>query len=166
MNENSFAGRKSISIAELKALPAADLKRLLGRTSGKRQKYHQQPTWHRGILFDSKWESQVYETLYQRQRAGEIYELRCQVPLEAKVKGKPVTTMTVDFSYRDAKTRRIVYAEAKSKATKMARDYPLRKRIIEAYHGITIEEHVQPGRRRTARPAGLRLAAKRKPCRR
>lgn len=102
-----------------------------------------------GIKFDSKAEGEWYLILKGLERAGEISDLRLQpvyeiipklttlVPVHLKTKTKWVTRVlernavyTADFEYTDNTTGQRVTMEVKSKGSKLARDYPLRRKLI------------------------------------
>lgn len=148
MTTDLLAG-KNITREEWMSLPLTDRRRLLSRKGKGKGRYYSLKTLRHGIQFDSCWEADCYDALLFRQKAGEIRALQTQRILEAVVNGQRVTKFTVDFTWIDCKTGQRGYGEAKSKATKGARDYPLRKRLIEAALNIEIEEYIQPaGRRR------------------
>lgn len=91
-----------------------------------------------GKLFDSAGECAYYEMLLLRQRAGEISEIKTQVPLVVNIHGHKLCGMKIDFSYRE--NDQIVYVEFKSSGTRKERDYKLRKKAVELYHFIKIVE--------------------------
>jgi len=102
-----------------------------------------------GILFDSQREAARYGELKLLAAAGHIssIEIHPGFPLIVKelyrVDG-PEILHTVgmfhaDFKYRDHRTASWVVEDVKSTPTK-TEAYKLRKRIVEAVHGITITE--------------------------
>jgi hypothetical protein len=102
-----------------------------------------------GILFDSQREAARYDELKQLAAAGMIssIEIHPGFPLIVKelhrVDG-PEILHTVgmyhaDFKYRDHRLGAWVVEDVKSAPTK-TEAYKLRKKIVEAVHGITITE--------------------------
>lgn len=102
------------------------------------------PTTVDDIRFDSAREARRYGELKLLERAGEIANLRRQVPIHLEGRDGPVKTdrgrqmrLTVDFVYED---RRLggatVYEEVKGHAT---RDYLVRKAVAAAM-GIEVRE--------------------------
>jgi len=103
-----------------------------------------------GILFDSQREAARYQELKLRQLAGEISHLEIHpgfALIVPQLSGDelPVAVFhTVgmfhaDFKYRDHRTKAWVVEDVKSTPTK-TEAYKLRKKIVEAVHGITITE--------------------------
>ena len=105
-------------------------------------KYHAKKTVIDGITFASKKEAKRWAELCLLERAGEITDLRRQVPIMLEGKRGPLQTrtgrqmrLTVDFAYVDMRTGMTVYEDAKGKPT---RDYEVRKAVAEAMgHKIT-----------------------------
>jgi hypothetical protein len=106
-----------------------------------------------GIRFDSMKEARRYLELALLQRAGTISKLDVHpmytitvVRLSTVTSGGPVTTdaletvgvYTPDFRYVDA-SGDLVVEDVKSGPTKTTA-YRLRKKLVEAIHGITITE--------------------------
>jgi len=91
-------------------------------------------------LFQSQREADYYGELVLRRKAGDITKLRLQEPFALIVQradGQPaiVGEWLADFEYEDAAGRHVV--DAKGMKTAM---YLLKKKIVEACHGIRIEE--------------------------
>ena len=114
-----------------------------------RSKYGARRTTVDGIVFDSTKESRRYGELKILQVAGKIADLELQ-PIFAIVvqeawrvgpplPGRVVGHYTADFRYIDNDTGEVVIEDVKSPGTRTT-DYRLRKRLIEAIHGITIRE--------------------------
>lgn len=101
----------------------------------------------KGIEFDSKVEADVYFRLCEKEKAGEISQLRRQVSFEIipkltqkeikhlKTKDKIVERLvsrrkiyTCDFLFRQGD--KIVILEVKNFIIKLARDYPLRRDLM------------------------------------
>jgi len=104
-----------------------------------------------GILFDSQREAARYQELKLLVAAGLIGELEVHpgFPLQVMAlsePGPPWTIHTVgmfhaDFRYRNLRTDAVIVEDVKSKPTK-TEAYKLRKKIVEAVHGVTIVEIV------------------------
>jgi hypothetical protein len=95
-----------------------------------------------GIVFDSAMEASVFATLKLRQRIGEISELEPQHELKAFIGTALLCSLTVDFKYFDHAKARYVLEEVKSDGTAKDPYYKLRRKAIELYHGVKIEEIV------------------------
>lgn len=112
----------------------------------KRNKLGAQPIQHDGITFDSKHEGERYLLLKQRAKLGEISDLKTHVPIACEVNGALVCTYECDFSYKDhtvtgspAAARK--YEDAKGyKGGATYALFKLKKKLVEALHGITIDE--------------------------
>jgi hypothetical protein len=113
------------------------------------QKYGNHAVRVDGILFDSQREAARYQELQLLAQAGRIssIEIHPGFPLIVKelhrVDG-PEILHTVgmyhaDFKYRDHRLGAWVIEDVKSQPTK-TEAYKLRKKIVEAVHGITITE--------------------------
>ena len=96
-----------------------------------------------GITFDSKRERDRYIVLMEREKRGEISDLKLQVPLFLEGRDGPVLTrtgrkmrLTVDFSYTDSKTGLTIFEDAKGMPT---RDYEVRKAVAAA-QGVEVKE--------------------------
>ncbi len=99
-------------------------------------KYSAQKTVVQGITFDSKREAQRWAQLRLLERAGEISEIKLQVPIMLVGQKGPLLSrtgrqmrLTVDFTYKNNKTGLTVYEDAKGTPT---RDYEVRKAVAEA----------------------------------
>lgn len=104
----------------------------------KRSKYNAQRTEVDGIMFDSKHEADRYRELQLMERAGEIKDLRLQVPfvLIPKQDGERAITYRADFVYLDRKGRKVV-EDAKGVRTEV---YKLKRKLMQYIHGIKIKE--------------------------
>ena len=120
-----------------------------------RRKYGNKPVVIDGINFDSKKEGYFYLALKDKEKKGEISNLRMQVPYEIipavyekqiihlKTKDKEVEKCVqkavhyiADFVYTDADgAERVI--DTKGFKTK---DYILKKKMMRAFNGITIIE--------------------------
>lgn len=120
-----------------------------------RSKYGNKKATHNGTIFDSRKERNRYITLLALQKAGEISDLKMQVPFEIipavyekvekqlKTKVKIVdrcvqkaTHYIADFVYTD-KDGNMVVEDAKGMRTEK---YLLKKKMMRAFLGITIKE--------------------------
>ncbi len=106
-------------------------------------KYSAKRTVLDGIRFDSKREAKRWAELCLLERAGEIADLRRQVPLMLEGRNGPLLTrtgrrmrLTVDFAYTDLVSGLTIYEDAKGVPT---RDYEVR-RAVAAAQGIEVKE--------------------------
>ena len=125
-------------------------------------KYGNKKCQYMGIVFDSKHEMERYRDLYMMQRAGEITDLRTQVPYllippqfddavaveladlpagEKKRKKKPQLLerkceYIADFVYRDSDGR-LVVEDAKGVRTK---EYLIKRKLMLYMHKIRVVE--------------------------
>lgn len=100
-----------------------------------------------GDVFDSKAELAHWAELQLRERAGEIRDLRRQVPYALRIGGVPVlirskgypngrvAVYTLDFQYTDSATGALVRIEWKGHDTAESR---LRRAVVEAIYGFEI----------------------------
>lgn len=91
-----------------------------------------------GVGFDSMREARRYRELKLLERAGEIAELRLQVPFELipKQGGERPVIYVADFVYTD-KDGRTVVEDAKGYRT---REYIIKRKLMLWRHGIEITE--------------------------
>ncbi len=120
-----------------------------------RSKYGNKKAKANGKVFDSRRERSRYYTLQVLEKAGEISDLRMQVPFEIipavyetvevqlKTKTKQVQKLVqraalyvADFVYKDKDGNEVV-EDAKGFRTK---EYELKKKMMRAFLGITIKE--------------------------
>ena len=113
------------------------------RTAKRSNKYSARRTTLDGIPFDSRREAKRWAELCLLERAGEIADLRRQVPLMLEGRDGPLLTrtgrrmrLTVDFAYTDLRTGLTIYEDAKGVPT---RDYEVR-RAVAAAQGMEIRE--------------------------
>lgn len=121
----------------------------------RRNKYGNKKAKAKGKVFDSTTERRRYYTLSMLEKAGEISDLRMQVPFELipaiyetqevqlKTKTKQVqklvqraTHYVADFVYKDAEGNEVV-EDVKGFRTA---EYLLKKKMMRAFLGITIQE--------------------------
>jgi hypothetical protein len=103
-----------------------------------------------GIGFDSTHEADRYQALRLEEKAGEVRELKMQVPLQVEVNGQHVFTYLADFVYErkgvgtmnpDLIVWRKCYEDAKGYRKGSAYQlFRLKKAVIGAALGIVIEE--------------------------
>lgn len=105
-------------------------------------KYHAKKTTIRGQTFDSKKEAARYQELRLLQIAGEITDLRRQVPFllipAQYIDGKCVergVTYKADFVYR--KDGELVVEDAKGVRTS---EYKIKRKLMLERHGIMVKE--------------------------
>ena len=111
------------------------------------RKYHNNKTDVDGITFDSQKEANRWGELKLMERAGEIYDLKRQVPFvliptQREQNGKLIekeVKMVVDFTYRDIRTGRLVVEDVKSPATKTTQ-YIIKRKLMLYRHGLRIKE--------------------------
>lgn len=101
-----------------------------------KNKYNARKTLIDGIMFDSAAEAHRYKELKLLERAGEICNIRVQVPFIFLLHGKKMFTYSADFVYRN-KNQLFVVEDVKGVKTPV---YRLKKKLIEAQHEITINE--------------------------
>jgi Protein of unknown function (DUF1064) len=123
---------------------------------GRSSKYGAVPTTVDGIRFDSAKEARRYGELRLLEKTGAIRDLEIQPKFPIDVvqlwddghwtwrQGERLPLVqcgvyTADFRYRDAATDLLIIEDVKSGPTKTAA-YRLRKRLIEAIHGVKISE--------------------------
>lgn len=127
----------------------------LGIVVPRANKYGAKPTNVDGIRFDSTKEARRYGELRLLERAGAIRDLETQprFPIDVvelwrqdpeegvNLQGPVVRCghFTADFRYVDVETGLVVIEDTKSGPTKTTA-YRLRKRLVEAIHGIKICE--------------------------
>lgn len=106
-----------------------------GATTAKRAKYHNTRTTVDGIVFDSKREAERWQELRLMEKAGEITDLRRQVPFALTVNRQLVCHYKADFLYiRDGKE---IVEDAKGLRT---REYAIKRKLMRACYGIEIQE--------------------------
>ena len=107
-------------------------------------KYKNKRTEVDGILFDSKKEARRYVELAKMEAAGEIEELRLQVPFELIPKqerdGKTIERACVyraDFVYLDNATGEVVVEDVKGKRTP---EYIIKRKLMLYRYNIQVRE--------------------------
>lgn len=105
----------------------------------KPSKYRSVKTQVDGISFDSKKEAKRYSELRLLERAGEISNLELQPRYEIVVNGIYIGRYRADFRFINSRDGKTTIEDVKSKATK-TEAYKLRKKIVEAIYGISVNE--------------------------
>lgn len=100
-------------------------------------KYRASPTVVDGIGFASKAEAARYSTLKMLERANEIEDLELQPKFTVEVNGVHICDYFADFRYTDCREGLQVTEDVKGVKTPV---YKLKKRLVEAVHGVTITE--------------------------
>lgn len=99
-------------------------------------KYHSKKTFVDGIRFDSKREAARYTELKLLEKAGELKELKLQVPFCLFVNNFKICTYKADFVY-EADGKKVV-EDVKGFKTPV---YRLKKKLFEAlFHPLKITE--------------------------
>ena len=125
----------------------------------KHNKYLNLKTEVDGKTFDSRKEAKYYMVLKQREKDGEIKDLRLQVPYEIipavyreetvqlKTKEKKLTRCisraayyVADFVYVDVATGKEMVIDVKSEITRKNPEYRLKKKMMLAFNNIEIQE--------------------------
>jgi hypothetical protein len=127
--------QKQIRLAQLAAQLQADQAKC-------RSKYGNTPTELDRRKFDSKVEAVRYAELRLLQRSGRITELICQPEYPITVNGITVARYIADFEYMNQYSERVV-EDVKSEATRTNPVFRLKKKLVEAIHGISITEVVR-----------------------
>lgn len=126
-------------------LPKETLNKLLTTANNcKQNKYHNRKVIYDGHWFDSQKEKAWYIKYKLMEKAGEIKNLRLQVPfclietfkLEDRIYRS--TKYVADFVYRD-KENKLHVIDVKSPATR-TQVYQLKKKLMAYKYGIEIEE--------------------------
>lgn len=105
----------------------------------KPSKFNNEKVESDGIKFDSKKEAARYHELVLLERAGQISQLRRQVTFGLTVHGELVCNYIADFVYIDLQGKRIV-EDVKSDITRKLPVYRIKNKLMEACHGIAINE--------------------------
>lgn len=104
-----------------------------------KNKYNAKKTTVDGIVFDSIIEGNRYCELKLLQRAGQISDLKWQVPFVLFEKSKYGRKLVYKADFTYMQNGQLVVEDTKSKATK-TQVYLLKKRILAEKYGIEIKE--------------------------
>jgi hypothetical protein len=124
--------------------PAVSAKCFTGNTSMKyatNSKYNNiKTTTSDGIKHDSKKEARRWMELCLLQRAGEISDLKRQVPFELipKQEGERAVKYIADFVYTE--NGKQVVEDVKSPATKKNPEYVIKRKLMRYIHNIKIKQ--------------------------
>jgi hypothetical protein len=88
--------------------------------------------------FDSEKERDLWTLLELRARAGEITQLQRQIRFALVVNGQHICDYIADYVWQDG-ARRVV-ADCKSAMTRRLPAYRIKCKLMQACHGVTIEE--------------------------
>ena len=98
-------------------------------------KYHAIKTTVDNITFASKAEARHYGELKLLEKAGLITDIHLQVQYSIEVNGKHICNYYADFTYWENGEQKII--DVKGIKTPV---YRLKKKLVEAIHGIKITE--------------------------
>jgi hypothetical protein len=95
----------------------------------------------KGQRFASKAEARRYLELKVMERTGQISELVCQPRFDIHaLDGSKVAFYRADYRYYERATRRMVVEDVKGGKATATATYRLKKKLVEAEHGVTIRE--------------------------
>lgn len=114
-----------MTIEQLRALPAK-----------KKSKYGNRKVVYDSKTFDSQKECDRFKDLVLMEKAGEIRKLCLQVEYPIWLNGRKVCVYVADFVYKDRDDKTVV-EDTKGMRTAI---YRLKKKMVEAFYGITILE--------------------------
>lgn len=100
-------------------------------------KYRNQKVVVDGLTFDSKKEAKRYGELKMMVRAGLITRLQLQVVYRLQVNGFLICKYIADFVYHDVEKNVTQVEDVKGFRTEI---YKLKKKLMQALHGIEIKE--------------------------
>lgn len=104
-------------------------------------KYRNNPVVVDNVRFDSRKEAAHYQQLTLLQRAGAICRLECHPRFDLHAtNGAKIGRFTADFLYVDPHNGEVFVLDVKSPITRRETSYRLRKKLVEAEHGITVQE--------------------------
>ena len=100
-------------------------------------KYRNIKTVVDGITFDSKREAFYYQIFKKQEQLGHIKDLKLQVPFHFVLNGKKIFTYKADFTYINPNCDNYLQVvDVKGVQTPV---FKLKKKLIEAQHGIIID---------------------------
>ncbi len=101
-------------------------------------KYGNKKTIVGDFTFDSAKEAKRWGELMLLQRAGQISDLRRQIPYPLVVNGKTVCKLVVDFDYRE--NGQLIVEDTKSEFTRKLPVWRLKSKLFTAIHGFSVRE--------------------------
>lgn len=154
MTRDELAGMTATGGRSLRDVAAYALEQAAGRaTPAKASKYKARRQRTEDGVFDSTKELQRWESLKMLQRAGKIQHLERQVLFQFEINGVSIGRYTLDHKYFDVERNQWVYEDVKGAIT---RDFPLRKKLMRALFGITVEVWPERKKKRTVKPTRAR----------
>jgi hypothetical protein len=93
-----------------------------------------------GVYWHSRKEYRHWLVLRAAEAAGLVRGLRRQVRYRLTVNGIEVGSYVADFTFFDAETDRVVVQDTKSPATRKLPLYRLKRNLMRAVWGLTVEE--------------------------
>ena len=105
-------------------------------------KYKNKRTIYDGIKFDSIKERDYYIVLKDREKKGEIVELKHQSKFELipKQDGERAVNYIADFDYFDRQLNQRIIVDVKSKVTKELSTYIIKRKLMLFIYKIKITE--------------------------
>lgn len=99
-------------------------------------KYNAKKTEYKGVMYDSKKEAAHAQRLEYQMMACDVVDVQRQVKFKVVIHGKHCFTYILDFRVQ-YQNGNVEYHDVKGFRNGM---YKLKKKIVEAYFGITIKE--------------------------
>ncbi|MCR5876953.1 DUF1064 domain-containing protein [Phenylobacterium sp. J367] len=118
--------------------PLKTLGELADHDARRKTKYGNRKTTVGGIEFDSAKEAKRWGELQLLERAGQITNLRRQVPYPLTVDGVRVAKLIVDFEYREK--GEVVVEDVKSAYTRTLPVWRLKSKLFKAIYGFPVRE--------------------------
>lgn len=104
------------------------------------KKFGNVKTEYNGIIFDSEKECNRYKDLLLLQLAGEISDLRLQVPYELNEKGEFSFIYIADFVYQEVQKDRTVMVVVEDSKGHRTAEYIRKRTLMKKVLGIIIRE--------------------------
>lgn len=106
-----------------------------------KRKYRNQPVVVDGLKFDSKREANRWQVLRLQERAGDITQLKRQVPfvlaasvkIEGEKRARPALRTVIDFTYW--RNCAFVVEDTKVRETQVSR---IKRHLMKSVHGIDV----------------------------
>lgn len=98
-----------------------------------------------GVKFDSRAEARRWRELQLLERAGQIVDLKRQVPFPLIVNGVQVAKFIADFTYRTSfgDPEHVIIEDVKSEHTRKLPVYRLKAKMFAAQYGRKITEVIR-----------------------